>query len=49
MSRRRSRRIAEMIARRYIEHGRNNPKLTTVIQLARAFGISAAELLRDVR
>jgi transcriptional regulator with XRE-family HTH domain len=33
----------------HIEHGRNNAKLTTVCQLARAFGMTASELLRSVR
>jgi transcriptional regulator with XRE-family HTH domain len=33
----------------HIEHGRNNAKLTTVYQLARAFGMTASELLRSIR
>lgn len=33
----------------HIEHGRNNAKLSTVVQLARAFGITPSELLRTLR
>jgi transcriptional regulator with XRE-family HTH domain len=33
----------------HIERGANEPKLTTIIRLGRAFGMTASELLRPFR
>jgi transcriptional regulator with XRE-family HTH domain len=33
----------------HIERGANEPKLTTILRLARAFGITAGELLRPLK
>jgi len=33
----------------HIENGANEPKLTTILRLARALGITASELLRPFR
>jgi transcriptional regulator with XRE-family HTH domain len=33
----------------HIERGANEPKLTTILRLARAFGITAGELLRALK
>lgn len=33
----------------HIERGANEPKLTTILRLARAFGMTASELLRQFR
>jgi transcriptional regulator with XRE-family HTH domain len=32
-----------------LERGQRDPQLTTIVRIARAFGVSPSELLRDIR